>query len=741
MSLFRGQGSLKSVSLTTLRNPASTCIQIQELVRFAETSLRGKKVAFHAQEHNDFAQLISYHLSHWGMECSHVAILQDEDSEAGPSWDGGAAPRTRLSGLRPDERAHLGRYDSGFGGSDGQSPPTMPSPSINLSADQTAQGQAGPSSYGPRTGGSDHSHPSSAVTSPPLDPSLSFIIVDDDIPTLKRQLISVRNNVPTVQLQNALLAKRPQLQSRRTRSSQAVQRVPQTTVSIIHFTSLSNYRQIRELVHATLKTASPMFPLPEVLVIPKPVGPRRLLATLYNAVRRPTLDPSFAPIATSPSSPGGQYFFAGGRPSPAPSSHLHNEFDVAAGQAVAAQRLQQQSQPHYQYYPQPQHPDAASLSAAASHISGPKTPPVPGQQLSNPPSPASPDALEYFSRSAAELGSNASQGIIIQSPDGRPTGLFFQPRAASLYDRAESLRMARGSVSDGDRTSTGSHPRGSPALSGGSGLSVGGQELPSIVIPDNMDYATGVRNLALNSPPGGTTPTPDMPKPEAAQTAESAGAVNPDLAESLPMQLEPARPAEVPSPASSNFPIDDGSSSSGSLAQQTEIGLARVESRAESAAPEAAAGAQKPHSQPSSPRPSTSPKPALQRQTTIAPSPTVSKISPSLSGPAESAAKAGAVATAKAGSSPSAPLARVKAERKSSARGEKIKKTPSRRPTGTLVPPINVLIVEGVYRAATRLSAAPVTDEYAFRACRQPNQPNHSVDFPQAQGHQVQRCQ
>ena len=40
--------------------------------------------------------------------------------------------------------------------------------------------------------------------------------------------------------------------------------------------------------------------MPEVIVIPKPAGPRRVLTALHTAVTKPIVDPFFAPIATSP---------------------------------------------------------------------------------------------------------------------------------------------------------------------------------------------------------------------------------------------------------------------------------------------------------------------------------------------------------------------------------------------------------------------------------------------------------
>ena len=624
---------------------------MSELMRFVETSLRGKKAALHSNEHSPFAKHLSHHLASWGLDVNHISINHDEENEGPPVWE--SSSKASRHGIP----THLGRFDSGFGGSDSTSPPHpagLTSPASTIMPDPIGSfGQA--ASTPPAARSNAGSEPGSTVaSSPPLDPQLNFIIVDDEVSTLKRQLISVRNNMPTVQLHNALLAKRPQLQSRRTRSSQAIQRVTQQNVNIIHFTSLTNYRQIKELVHSILKNASPMFPLPEVLVVPKPVGPRRLLTALFNAVKKPNLDPYFVPIATSPSSPGGHYFYGGGRPSPAPSHTNTNDFDAAAGHAFSQQQ---------------RHTDA--FSASTSHSTGPKTPPGPGQGGSNPPSPVSPDALEYFSKSAVELGSSASQGIIIQSPDGRPTGLFFQPRAASLHEKAESMRMARAPGDSGSLNHTSSHmkSKNSPALGSVASI-VGGTDLPAIMIPENMDISTPSRGFT------------------AATSAEIVPSIIPNIGQRSEA-LANAKQAEAAVSSNDLLVKGDGeSTSSGTSDQPFEVQPSRTDYIARSA------------SEPSSPKSPLSPSGVKQnvRSPTSIASPTLptspiftsKTVTPSpqglpvLSHPLSPTNKEGA---------PSASPPARRGDRKGSGR---LKKVP-RRPTGTLVPPINVLIVEGMY--------------------------------------------
>lgn len=642
--------------LPATTHAASSFPQMAELTRFIETSLRGKKAALHAQESSTFAKHLSHHLAAWGLDVNFMSTSED-DSEVTSTYESRAK-----STLLPSY--HLGRLDSGFGGSDSTSPPypAMASPAIGLAPEPVPTALGAGSSISPpsRSNISESSHAAASVVSPPLDPQLSFIIVDDDIATLKRQLISVRNNAPSVQLHNALLAKRPQLQSRRTRSTQTVQRATHVTVSIIHFTSLTNYRQIKEIVHSILKNASPMFPLPEVLVVPKPVGPRRLLTTLFNAIKRPVLDPYFVPIATSPSSPGGHYFFAGSRPSPAPSHTNANDFDTAAGEALAQQRQMTQN----------------GLSAAISHSTGPRTPPVPGMSTSNPPSPISPDALEYFSKSAAELGSSASQGIIIQSPDGRPTGLFFQPRAASLHEKAESMRASRNSPGDTYASDTSGTSQRSPKVvphPAYTGQIANGQELPALVIPDHIDLGPTASRM-LNLSPG----------------SGSNGEGHPSFGQRAMESLAASQPPVTPATTVVTAPVSDSADQSSPDSRNTE--------------PDASGSPDQDSPQaskvdPQSPRSpaALSPRPPSTRASTSVQSP----ISPlSTAGLAPGNNDAPLLGTPSpvgsnqpGGDAPTPPLVR-RVDRKTSGRGDKVRKLP-RRPTGTLVPPINVLIVEG----------------------------------------------
>ncbi|KAF8710555.1 cheY-homologous receiver domain, partial [Rhizoctonia solani] len=128
----------------------------------------------------------------------------------------------------------------------------------------------------------------------------SFIIIDDDVSVLRARLTQL--HAPFVS--PALSRKRPSLASNhRPKSSPHIRQLTGISETsspvVIHFTSLGNYKVVRDVIQSVLGTQSYL----EVLVIPKPAGPRRFLTALHTALTRPLIDPVFAPIATSPSSP------------------------------------------------------------------------------------------------------------------------------------------------------------------------------------------------------------------------------------------------------------------------------------------------------------------------------------------------------------------------------------------------------------------------------------------------------
>ena len=146
-----------------------------------------------------------------------------------------------------------------------------------------------------------------------INSSPSFILIDDDVSALRQQLLLLRNE----QSFNLNL-KRPRLAAHhRPKSSPQIMRAKAGRQSsmvfnqqsshpvVVHFTSLQNYKVVKDLIHSILSTPSPSNFVPEVIVLPKPAGPRRLLTALRTAIVKPIVDPFFSPIATSPMSPTG----------------------------------------------------------------------------------------------------------------------------------------------------------------------------------------------------------------------------------------------------------------------------------------------------------------------------------------------------------------------------------------------------------------------------------------------------
>ncbi|KAG8910765.1 ssk1 response regulator receiver, partial [Tulasnella sp. 408] len=60
----------------------------------------------------------------------------------------------------------------------------------------------------------------------------------------------------------------------------------------------------------------------------------------------------------------------------------------------------------------------------------------------HPPSPLSRDAVEYFSVNAAATQIGDSTGVLVHSPDGRPAGIFFQPQQQSRDGRRTNSSSA-----------------------------------------------------------------------------------------------------------------------------------------------------------------------------------------------------------------------------------------------------------------------------------------------------------
>ncbi|WWC69442.1 uncharacterized protein I206_103381 [Kwoniella pini CBS 10737] len=385
---------------------------LNELSDFAE-SLRTKKVAIHANLSSVFARHLTSYLAAWGMDISHIPIDGDEIDKA--------------KALLP-----TGRHDSGYGGSTAGSTPAGDIP-MSLAPSFRDQGR--------------------------------FIIIDDDITVLRKELFRIRAELHPLSLKPRL-NKRPSLSSR-TRSTPHVRQVPQhrpvQSAILIHFTSLAKYNQVRDVVSsfvgAPWSTGSGAYVQPEVMVIPKPVGPRRFLTALHTAVNQPIVDPFFSPIATSPRSPGGGYFGGGGARTPTDKERDTGFFDSVAEESTEEHIGGGSQKPRS---PLGEHPPSAAQIVRTDqglHLSLP----TPGEILATP-------ANEYFSSAskATPLGSGAS-GVVMQSPDGRPYGMFFEPPIRNNERRASAHRIPSDSLrrkSTSRRTSAGGEEgTASPAIS------------------------------------------------------------------------------------------------------------------------------------------------------------------------------------------------------------------------------------------------------------------------------------
>ncbi|OWZ79809.1 osomolarity two-component system, response regulator SSK1 [Cryptococcus neoformans Bt85] len=382
---------------------------LNELSEFAE-SLRGRKVFIHANLSSVFARHLTSYLAAWGMDISHLPTDGDEADKL---------------------KDVAAKHDSAYTGSMGVSGGTTSSAETPYSIKPTG------------------------VTA--VQPG-HFVIIDDDVAVLRRELVRIRSELLPI-LFKPRLSKRPTMTSR-TRSTPSVRQAPPRSSSgsvLIHFTSLANYNRVRDaiasFVGAPGLTNPETYVQPEVIVIPKPVGPRRFLTALHTAVKQPMVDPFFSPIATSPRSPGGGYF--GGLRTP--TERESGFFDSVAEEP----HEEADSRPDYATVQKARSPLGEFPPSAAQivrtnqglHLSLP----TPNEIMTTP-------APEYFSGSSKSPSSGAS-GVVMQSPDGRPFGMFFEPpiknerRGSTHRTPSDSIRRKQANR----RASTSDEPFSSPS--------------------------------------------------------------------------------------------------------------------------------------------------------------------------------------------------------------------------------------------------------------------------------------
>ncbi|KAI8066001.1 hypothetical protein BDF21DRAFT_345846 [Thamnidium elegans] len=219
---------------------------LKDLNTFIE-NLKGLKMVLHAPEHSIFAKHLTSCLASWNTDISHVPV----------------AP---LATTVETDSASVSSDQSDMAQRPVPTTPPVPSPAIE----------------------EEHIH-----SIPP-----AFILIDDDIATLESKLGEFRTQPPASAnvLQQAHHGRRHYYKKSNF--------FHQGTTAIIHFTSLTKYKAVRETIqcYAFLPSRDP-FSMPRVVVVPKPAGPRRFLTALHTAWNNSVVEPHFSAIATSPSSP------------------------------------------------------------------------------------------------------------------------------------------------------------------------------------------------------------------------------------------------------------------------------------------------------------------------------------------------------------------------------------------------------------------------------------------------------
>lgn len=342
---------------------------VEELIQFSET-LRGKRATLYAKESSAFAHHLTSYLTTWGMDVSHVSPDSDVDGHQGIS--------DKVSSFNnPGIIPHLAK------------------PRHWSSADNVPHENSNMASNG-----------SSRVAS-----SGTFIFIDDDVSVLRERIQKDRAERQPLPSAVHLRGKRPSLAAHhRPKSSPQIARAlgygfpaaAQATSAhvIMHFTSLANYKAVKDIVQTDLALSFDGFIKPplDIMIIPKPAGPRRFLTALHAAITKPVVDPLFFPIGSSPTSPGlhGAPFFNHGQTAPkSPPSRPVYSPRASSDRAVKSPR-EVMGEPH------------------ALH----------------PPSPlAISDTAEYFPDGSVKLGTSPASGLVISNPDGQPAGIVFQPRA------------------------------------------------------------------------------------------------------------------------------------------------------------------------------------------------------------------------------------------------------------------------------------------------------------------------
>ncbi|KAI8343634.1 hypothetical protein BC941DRAFT_465798 [Chlamydoabsidia padenii] len=263
-------------SIHDLRNNVQYASEptLLELIDFVG-KLKGMRMILYATEKSIFAKHLTSCLASWNVDISHMPTT---------------APITITT-------------PSSFYNLPVNSPILPGNPSSVNSASSTSTTASNATSHKAPTPATEEDHIHSI---PP-----AFLLIDNDLPTLERQLQDFRIqqqqyyqqqqqqqqlNTPTTPSYFAP-ALTGQQEGSGAMTTKRHRRQQQRTIAIIYFSYLKDYRKTREVVLQYSSTSA--YPA-RVFIVPKPCGPRRFLTALHTAWLDAIVDPQFAPMATSP---------------------------------------------------------------------------------------------------------------------------------------------------------------------------------------------------------------------------------------------------------------------------------------------------------------------------------------------------------------------------------------------------------------------------------------------------------
>lgn len=416
---------------------------LDELSSFI-TQLKGIKMILHAPEKSVFAKHLTSCLTAWNTDISHVPVLGFSEDDELASADG----------ERSDSDASSAASLS--------LPPPVPLKTPGASSDTTIHSNLSNNSNRSLGSNSANKVPSPAIEEdhihsiPP-----AFILIDDDVLTLERKLREFRDK-PQTTPQAA-----PPIQRRHRRSkSRNANEGMYGTVAVIFFTSLSNYKRVRDIIHWISTLDLPPY-MPRVVVVPKPAAPRRFLTALHTAWNNAVVEPHFIPIATSPLSP-----FVGQHP---------QKFSPLQGTDVSS-----------------------NGSLATPGIVGPT--PI-SNPMMTPYEGGLPGPLRFSPGSNRKTAAAAMTGMRVHSPLGMEVekgNYFFDSPVSTTSNAAGALGVASSTIGVSS-SSTAASVAATAAAAAGANKS---PQYPRPAGPVKLNTSPLLSANTLNNPtPGGTSPT------------------------------------------------------------------------------------------------------------------------------------------------------------------------------------------------------------------------------------------